>query len=106
MSTKTKIRKSEIKTGCAKSYQIGDNKIVICNIDGEYYAIEDICSHDNGELVTSEGELLEECQIQCPRHGAKFDVRTGEAKRMPAIAPIKTYKIVDRKDEIEVEVGN
>ena len=104
MSILTKIKKSEILNGKAKSYQIGDNKIVICNVDGKYYATEDICSHDDGELVSGETDLIETCQLQCPRHGARFDVKTGEAKRMPAIAPIKTYKVDENKDELEIKV--
>jgi len=105
MTTKTKIKKSDIQPGKAKSYQIGENKVVICNLNGEYFAIDDICSHDDGELVSGEGKLVENCQIECPRHGARFDVRTGEAKKMPAVAPIKTYKIDVNGDELEIEVN-
>jgi len=104
MTTKTKIKKSDIQPGKAKSYQIGENKVVICNLNGEYFAIDDICSHDDGELVSGEGKLVENCQIECPRHGARFDVRTGEAKRMPAVAPIKTYKVLVDGDELEIEI--
>lgn len=104
MTIKTKIKKSEIQTGQAKSYQIGEDKIVLCNIGGEYFAVNDVCSHDDGELVSGQGQLVDNCQIECPRHGARFDVRTGEAKKMPAVAPIKTYVVVDNGDELEIEV--
>ena len=103
MGILTKIKKTEILNGKAKSYQIGANKIVICNIDGKYYATEDICSHDDGELVSGEADLVETCQLQCPRHGARFDVKTGEAKRMPAVAPIKTFQVDDNGDELEIK---
>lgn len=103
MTTNTKIKKTEIAPGKAKSYQIGDNKIVVCNVNGEYFAIDDVCSHDEGELVSTEGALVETCQIECPRHGARFDVKTGEAKRMPAAAPIKTYKIKVTNEDLEIE---
>lgn len=99
---KTKIKKSEIKSGYAKSYQFGESKIVICNVNGEYFAISDVCSHDDGELVSGEKELIESCQLECPRHGARFDARTGEAKRMPAVAPIPTFKVTELGEEIEV----
>ncbi len=104
MVTSTKIKKSEIQPGLAKSYVVGDIKIVICNIGNEYYAIEDICSHDDGELVLGESKLTETCQIECPRHGARFDVKTGEAKRMPAIAPIRTHNVRVLNDELEIEI--
>ena len=103
MPTKTTVKKSDINPGQAKSYQIGENKIVICNVNGEYFAVDDICSHDDGELVSGEGHLIENCQIECPRHGARFDVKTGEAKKMPAVAPIRMYKVNVIGDEVEVE---
>ena len=99
-----KIKKLEIKENQAKSYMLGEEKIVVCNVSGEYFAISDICSHDDGELVSGERNLIENCQIECPRHGARFDVKTGIAKRMPAIAPIKTYKVIIIADELEIEV--
>lgn len=104
MNTKTKIKKDEINLGEAKSYQIGDLKIVVCNINGEYFAVSDICSHDDGELVSSSEKLVEGCQLECPRHGARFDVKTGKATRMPAIAPIKTYRINVINDNLEIIV--
>ena len=104
MTLQTKIKKSEIASGEAKSYQIGDSKIVVCNINGEYFAVSDVCSHDDGELVSGNGKLVDVCQLECPRHGARFDVKTGKAVKMPAIAPIKTYKINLVGDELQIEV--
>ena len=101
---KTKIKKSEIKDGHTKSFDIGENKIVICNVNGEFFAVDDICSHDDGVLVSGDGQLVEICQIECPRHGARFDVKTGEAKKMPAVAPIKTYKVNIIDDELEINI--
>ncbi len=104
MDTKVKIKKTDIKPDTGKSFNIGDFKVVVCNVNGTFYAIEDVCSHDDGELVTGEGKLVEGCQIECPRHGARFDVKTGTATKMPAIAPIRTFKVVDSGDELEVRV--
>lgn len=104
MSIKTKIKKSEILSGNARSYEMDGSKIVVCNINGEYFALEDVCSHDDGVLVSGEGKLIENCMLECPRHGARFDVRSGEAKKMPAVAPIKTYHINVVGDELEIEV--
>ena len=104
MTLQTKIKKSEINPGEAKSYEIGDLKVVVCNISGEYFAVSDVCSHDDGELVSGNGKLVDVCQLECPRHGARFDVKTGKAVKMPAIAPIKTYKINLVGDELQIEV--
>ena len=98
------LTKTTRKSAFEPIYQIGENKIVICNVNGEYFAIDDVCSHDDGELVSGEGQLIDSCQIECPRHGARFDVRTGEAKKMPAVAPIKTYKVVVKGDELEINI--
>ncbi len=104
MTTKTKIKKSEIKEGQAKSFTVAEEKIVVCNVKGEYFAISDVCSHDDGELVSGDGNLIENCQLECPRHGARFDVKTGKATRMPAVSSIPTYKISVIGDEIEIEI--
>ena len=104
MPLQTKIKKTEINSGEAKSYQIGDSKIVVCNVNGEYFALSDVCSHDDGELVSGNGKLVENCQLECPRHGARFDVKTGKATKMPAIAPIKTYNVKVINNELEIEV--
>ncbi len=63
---------------------------VIWRVGEKFYAIEDRCSHDDGPLA--EGEL-EGCQIICPRHGARFDIRTGEALTMPAIEDVNAYAL-------------
>ncbi len=104
MSVQTKIKRLEINSGEAKSYQVGDLKIVVCNINGEYFAVDDVCSHDDGELVSGVGKLVDACQLECPRHGARFDVKSGKATRMPAVAPIKTYKVKVSGDELQIEV--
>ena len=104
MGILTKIKKSEIPNGKAKSYKVGESKIVICNINDNFYAVEDICSHDAGELVSGEIDLIETCQLQCPRHGARFDVKTGKATRMPAVAPIRTYTLNVVNEELEIEI--
>lgn len=82
--------------------ELGDEPVVILNIDGEYFAIADICTHDQGPL--GEGEV-EDHQIICPRHGARFDVKTGEVLALPAVTGVAAYpiRIVDDRVEIGVE---
>jgi 3-phenylpropionate/trans-cinnamate dioxygenase ferredoxin subunit len=77
------------------------DRIALCNVDGELYAIDDVCTHDGGPL--DQGELLGD-QIECPRHGAMFDVRTGKALTLPAIFPIKTYPVKVEGNDILVEL--
>ena len=68
----------------------GDTPIAVFNIDGDLYAIEDICTHDGGPLA--EGEVEEDVVI-CPRHGARFSIRTGAALSFPAVTPVETYPV-------------
>ena len=61
--------------------ELDDRLAIVFKVEGQFYCIDDVCTHDGGPL--SDGEL-EGCTIACPRHGAKFDVRTGQALTMPA----------------------
>jgi 3-phenylpropionate/trans-cinnamate dioxygenase ferredoxin subunit len=80
-----------------------DLEIGVFNCAGELLAIEDRCSHDDGNLV--EGELDEEdCTIECPRHGSKFDLRTGQPVNLPAYVPVDTFPVSVRDGLIKIEV--
>ncbi len=68
----------------------GDTAIAVYNIDGDYYAVEDRCSHDDGELAGGE---MHGHEGECPRHGARFDVRSGEALCAPAYEPIAKFPV-------------
>ncbi len=81
--------------------EIGDVPIVVFNISGKYFAIGDVCTHDDGPL--GDGEL-DGHQIICPRHGARFDVRNGKALSLPAVVDIPTYPVRVTEDDIEVGV--
>ena len=73
--------------------------VAIFNIDGEIFAVEDVCTHDGGPLVEGEAEGEE---IVCPRHGARFNIKTGEALCMPAVEPIECYPVKIENNEIFV----
>jgi len=80
-----------------------DLEIGVFNCAGSVFAIEDRCSHDDGPLV--EGELDQEnCTIECPRHGSRFDLRTGRPLTLPAYAPVETFPVIIEDDAIKVEV--
>lgn len=68
--------------------------------DGTWGAIDNVCTHDGG--VLGEGEL-EDCLVECPRHGARFDIRTGAVLAMPATAPVPVHGVRVRGDDIQVE---
>ena len=92
----------ELKPGERLSLEIGGHPVVIINQDGEYFALDDVCTHDDGLL--GDGEV-EDHEIICPRHGARFDLRTGEATALPAVSGIHIYpiRIVDDHLEIGIE---
>ncbi|NII10057.1 non-heme iron oxygenase ferredoxin subunit [Oleiagrimonas sp. C23AA] len=82
--------RSEILPGEFKIAWDGDTPIAVYNIDGELYAIEDTCTHDGGELAGGEVHGFE---VECPRHGARFDVRTGAPTCAPAYEPIAKFPV-------------
>ena len=79
----------------------GRNRLAVCNVDNNYYCIDDVCTHDGGSL--DQGEL-EGNEIECPRHGARFDVTTGRATCMPAVVPVKVYPVRVENGEIQIQV--
>jgi 3-phenylpropionate/trans-cinnamate dioxygenase ferredoxin subunit len=93
---------SEIPTGGKKLLDIEGRAIALFNVDGTFYAIDDVCTHDGGPLA--EGELRG-CEIECPRHGARFDVRTGAALCMPAFEPVKVHDVRVVGDVIEIRLN-
>lgn len=92
---------AELPSGERLFVEIGDHSIVLFNIAEQLFAIEDVCSHDDGPL--GEGDL-EGYEIVCPRHGARFDVRNGHVTRMPAGTDIPAYPVRISNGNIEVGV--
>jgi len=90
----------EIPLGQKKIVEVDGALVVVVNLDGVLYAVEDVCTHDGGPL--GEGKL-DGCELICPRHGARFDVRTGAATRMPAIEPAPTYEVRVQDGDVLVE---
>lgn len=81
-------------------FRIGDHDVAVCNVAGQFYAIDDLCTHDGGSL--DQGELEGE-EIECPRHGARFNVTTGDAVQLPAFEPVETHDV--RIDGQSLQVG-
>ncbi|MGH8501820.1 MAG: non-heme iron oxygenase ferredoxin subunit [Gammaproteobacteria bacterium] len=83
-------RAQDVKPGEFRVVDIDDVEIAVINCNGEFYAIEDVCTHDGGQLTGGE---IEGCQIECPRHGARFDIATGEALTAPAYEPVASFPV-------------
>ena len=90
---------SELSPGEKKLVEVDDIPVALFNVNGEFFAIEDVCTHDGGPLA--EGELNGD-QIECPRHGARFNVCTGAVLCMPAIEPVECYEVKVEGDGIFV----
>jgi len=84
-----------------KSFDIDGEPVLVAKVDGNLYAIADTCSHAMAYL--SEGELLDNCRVQCPDHAAIFDLRTGEALALPAVGPVETFKVSVEGDDIYID---
>lgn len=94
-------RISDISPGRIKVVEVGEEDVALCNVGGEIYAVTNVCTHDDGPL--GEGYLLGD-EIECPRHGARFNVRTGEVKSLPAIVPIPTLEVKIEGEDVWVDV--
>jgi 3-phenylpropionate/trans-cinnamate dioxygenase ferredoxin subunit len=69
--------------------------------DGNFYALDDVCTHEN--FLLSGGEMID-CEVECPQHGSKFDLRTGRVTGLPAVIPAKTYPVTVENGEVYVDV--
>ena len=93
----------ELPPGAKRVVLWEDLEIGIVNCNGDILAVEDRCSHDDGDLM--EGDVDEEnCTVECPRHGSEFDLRTGKPLNLPAYVPIETYPVKVEDGVIKVEV--
>ena len=95
---------ADIPPGTVRVVEYERLRYAVCNADGEIYVVDDTCTHDDGPL--GEG-TLDGCAVVCPRHGAKFDVRTGAVLQMPAAFPIRVYesRVKDGKVWIRAVTG-
>ena len=78
----------KLKPNTFRLVDFDDIEVMVFNLDGNYYAIEDVCTHDGGPL--SDGEL-QGCEIICPRHAARFDIRNGKVTAPPAYEDLRTF---------------
>jgi 3-phenylpropionate/trans-cinnamate dioxygenase ferredoxin subunit len=95
----TVARVGDVPEGGVKVVRLEDQPVALFLVAGVHYALDDVCTHDGGPLA--EG-VLDGHVIECPRHGARFDVRTGEVLALPATAPVTAYAVKVEGDEIKV----
>jgi 3-phenylpropionate/trans-cinnamate dioxygenase ferredoxin component len=90
---------AELPPGERRTVEAEGTQIVVFNLDGEFYAIEDVCTHDGGRLT---GGHVEGDHIVCPRHGAHFCIRTGEALTAPAYEPTAKFPVRIEAGHVQV----
>lgn len=96
-----------VSAGRAEAIGSGDREVVevdgvyiaIFNVDGTYYAVEDLCTHDDGPLADG---TLDGYEIECPRHGARFDIRSGKVLRLPAVRPIHHFDVRVQDGDLQI----
>jgi 3-phenylpropionate/trans-cinnamate dioxygenase ferredoxin component len=97
-------RVEDIPPGHAARTEIDGRAIAIFNVDGDFYALDDTCSHAEASL--SEGDLdVDFCSIECPLHGSQFDLRTGEPLTLPAVEPVAVHRVVVEDGVVRVAVA-
>jgi len=84
------VAENELAPGTWRTIDVDGTEVAVFNLDGAYYAIEDVCTHDGGVLTGGEvdGDV-----IVCPRHGARFSIRTGEVLAPPAYEDVPTFPV-------------
>ena len=98
----TVAKKDEVPEGEVRVLRCASGReLAVSNIDGTLYAIDDVCTHDGGSL--DQGEL-DGAEIECPRHGARFDVRTGRVTMLPAFAPVRAFPVRIQDGTVQVDV--
>ena len=91
----------DLKPGEMKKVVAGEQTLVLFNVDGSFYALTDRCTHDEASL--SEG-LFEDGVVECPKHGARFNVKTGKILSLPAVLPPQVYEVKIEGDQIFIEI--
>ncbi len=92
---------NDVKPGQMKVFTVNGKRVLIANLEGTFFATQDLCTHDGGSLA--DGELVDG-EIECPRHGARFEVKTGRVTALPAMFPIKTFPVQVSGENLQVAI--
>ena len=93
---------SELPVGKFKPVLVQGKRLLVCHTNEGFFAVDDTCTHDDGPLADG---WLEGQAIECPRHGARFDVRTGQVLCLPAAVGIRSYPVTVEGDDVKVSLG-
>ncbi len=94
----------DVAAGTASRFDVEGHRLCVVNVEGTFYVIGDECSHEDYSL--SEGDVWpDECEIECPKHGSTFDLRTGEAQTLPATKPVPVYDVRVDGDDVLVTLS-
>ncbi len=93
--------RSDVAAGEVRVFDLEGQSIALANVGGELHAIDNVCTHDGAPL--GEG-ILTGAQVECPRHGARFDVRSGRVTVLPAVLPVRTYPVEVDGDDVKVNL--
>lgn len=98
----TKVaRADDVAQGTSIAVELPQASLAVCNVDGQFYAVENLCTHDDGPLGDG---ALDGFRIQCPRHHAYFDVRNGKALTLPAVMAVACFPVRLQDGDVEVEL--
>ena len=97
----TIAKTTDLEEGQGKCFVVNETKIAVFKSEGEFYAMDDLCSHADAPL--SDGWINKGC-VACPWHGAEFDLKTGAAMTPPASSPVKTYPVTVEGEDIKTEI--
>jgi 3-phenylpropionate/trans-cinnamate dioxygenase ferredoxin subunit len=95
------IGTDELQSGDRRSVFVDDMPALVIRIESAYFVIEDVCSHDGQPLTNG---AIQDCSIVCPRHAARFDLKTGKALCMPATDPIRVFRTEIRDGAVWAEM--
>ena len=90
---------TNLPQGNVSLIDVNHTEVAVFNIGGAFYAIEDVCTHDGGTLAEGEVQRFE---IECPRHGARFDLRSGRVTAPPACEDINVFQVRIFDDRVQV----
>ncbi len=90
---------TEVRPGTGKKFIVKGREVAVFNVGGRFYAIDDTCTHERASL--SEGEVTDRV-VECPRHGARFDIATGKVLSLPAVRDVRAYQVQVEGDEIRI----
>ena len=95
----TVAKVGELNPGEMMYVEVGDEPVCLINLGGEFFALNDVCTHQDASL--SDGEIVGD-EVECPLHGGAFEIRTGQPAAFPVVVPVETYKVRVVGDEVQV----